>query len=80
MIRDHYLKTRLTPEEHALLRARAARKGLTISQYVRVALLSAKAWHSEPPAATEPFAISPVADPAAIATGSVLYPFQRKSA
>lgn len=80
MIRDHYLKTRLTPAEHALLKTRAARKGLTISQYVRATLLSSKTWHSEPQADIAPVAISPVADPAAVATGAALYPFQRKSA
>ena len=80
MSRSHYLKARLSADEHALLKTRAARRGLTVSEYIRAALLSAKTWHREPPAATEPVATSPVAGPAAVATGSVLYPFQRKSA
>ena len=78
MSRSHYLKTRLTAAEHALLKSCAARKGLTVSDYVRTALLSAKSWHRTPQADIAPVATSPVADPAAVATGSVLYPFQRK--
>ncbi len=79
MSRSHYLKTRLSPAEHALLKSRAGRKGLNISVYVRTMLLFAKDLHRVPPADIAPLATSPVADPAAVATGSV-YPFQRKSA
>ena len=78
MNRNHYLKTRLTEAEHKQLKSRAARRGLTVSQYVRSALLAAKSVHREPPTATEPVAISPVADPTAVAVGATLYPFERK--
>jgi hypothetical protein len=36
--RSHYLKARLTAEEHALLRTRSAKMGLTVSQFIRAAL------------------------------------------
>jgi hypothetical protein len=77
MNRNHYLKTRLSAVEHAQLKARAARLGITTSDYVRTALLYARTMPREQPIA--PVAISPVADPSASAAGP-LYAYQRKSA
>ena len=79
MIRDHYLKTRLTPAEHAQLKSRAARRGLRVSDYVRTALFSPKGLPREPQADVTPVATTTVVDPAAVAAGANLYAFQRKA-
>ena len=61
MNRTHYLKTRLTAEEHARLKSRAAREGMKISEYVRAALAAMKPLRRElPPPAGPDAALGPV--------------------
>jgi len=81
MNRSHYLKTRLSPAEHAILKARAGRKGMTVSEYVRVTLFVAKDWHREPPTDIVQVAISPVLpELTAVAVRPVsAYAFERKN-
>ena len=57
MKRNHIIKTKLTKAEKEIVKAKAARTGVTVYEYMRQAVLKAKVIKPEPPISTEEWKI-----------------------